>query len=174
MSYKKFLFVLLGTLLVCLVGCGPAPLPVPPESTTPLPFAKLYQVKDLNKSLSLGLNQAVKSDLKSGSNIFLEVQNQSDQQIWFNADWQLRVYQSYSPNVDLWKLLENDVQYAGDGVVLYPKSGGGATTYSIVCIPVLSSPQSATVRVVVTGQFYKNGLKTGVPVSAYTDMTINP
>ena len=174
MSHKKYLVVLLSTFFCLLVGCSPPALPSPPESTTPMPFSKLYPVKDLNKSISLDLNQAIKSDLKSGSNVFLQVQNQSDQQIWFDPDWQLRIYQSVSTGGDMWQLVRNGVQYAGEGIVLYPKSGGGATTYSIVFIPLLDAPQSTTVRVVVTGQVYKNKTKTGVPVSAYADMTINP
>jgi hypothetical protein len=139
-----------------------------------MPFSKLYPLKDLNKSISLDLNPSIKSDLKSGSNIFLQVQNRSDQQIWFDPDWQIRIYQSVSSSGNMWKLIENGVQYAGEGIVLYPQSGGGTSTYSIVCIPVLDGSQSATVRVVVTGQVYKDKKKTGVPVSAYTDLTINP
>jgi hypothetical protein len=174
MRLIKFRIVLFGAILFLLIGCGPANLPAPPSSITPLPFTKLYPLKDMNKSVSLELDQAIKSDLKSGSNVFLQVQNQSDQQIWFDPDWQIRIYQSTSSAGDLWKQIENGVQYAGKGIVLFPKSGGGTTNYSIVCIPLLSSSQSATVRVVVTGQFYKNQQKTGTPVSAYADLTINP
>jgi hypothetical protein len=174
MNTKIFRALLLSSLLFLLAACSPATLPNPPLSTTPLPFSKLYPLKDMNKSISLDLNPTIKSDLRSGANIFLQVQNQSDQQIWFDSDWQLRIYQLVSSSSDNWKLVENGVQYAGQGVVLYPKSGGGATTYAIVCIPLLNSSQSAKVRVVVSGQVYKDKKKTGVPVSAYTEMTINP
>jgi len=174
MNYKKSRIFLLSTLFFLMVGCSPAALPEPPQSKSPLPFSKLYPIKDMNNSISLALDTTEKNDLKSGSNVFLQVQNQSDQQIWFEADWQARIYQSVSSGADLWMPVENGVQYAGDGIVLYPKSGGGNTTYSIVCIPLLTSSQSAKVRVVVTGQVYKNKNKTGVPVSAYTDLTINP
>jgi hypothetical protein len=174
MNYKKYRNLLLSTLLFLLAACGPAAIPSPPINTTPLPFTKLYPLKDINKSISLELDPSVKSDLKSGSNVFLEVQNQSNQQIWFDSDWQLRIYQSASSGEGLWSPVENGVQYAGNGVVLYPKSGGGATNYSIVCIPMLNGSQSADIRVVVSGQVYQNKKKTGVPVSAYTDLTINP
>jgi hypothetical protein len=174
MSHKNIRIVLLGSLILLLFGCSPAALPEPPQSKSPLPFSKLYPIKDMNNSISLALDTTEQNNLKSGSNVFLQVQNQSDQQIWFEADWQARIYQSVSSGADLWMPVENGVQYAGDGIVLYPKSGGGNTTYSIVCIPLLTSSQSATVRVVVTGQIYKNKQKTGVPVSAYTDLTITP
>lgn len=174
MSHKKYCILLLSALFFLLVGCGPASIPNPPVSSTPLPFSKLYPLKDLNNSISLDLNPSIKSNLKSGANVFLQVQNNSDQQIWFDPDWQIRLYQSVSSGGDLWMPVENGVQYAGDGIDLYPQSGGGASSYSIVCIPMLDGSQSATVRVVVTGQIYKNKMKTGVPVSAYTDLTINP
>lgn len=174
MRINIFRIVLLNALFFLVVGCGPAALPTPSNSTTPMPFSKLYPVKDMNNSISLALDPNTPSDLKSGSNVFLQVQNQSDQQIWFDQDWQVRIYQSVSSTGDLWSLINNGVQYAGDGIVLYPKSGGGANTYSVVCIPLITTSQSAAVRVVVTGQVYKDKKKTGVPVSAYTDLTINP
>jgi len=174
MGLCKYRLLLVSTLFLLLVGCGPAAIPTPPISTTPLPFSTLYPLKDLNKSISLDLDPSIKSDLKSGSNLFLQVQNQSSQQIWFDPDWQVRIFQSVPAGGALWKQVENGVQYVGDGIVLYPQSGGGVSNYSIVCIPLLDAAQSTTVRVVVTGQLYKNKQKTGIPVSAYTELTINP
>jgi hypothetical protein len=174
MNTKIFRALLLSTLLFLLEACSPVTIPNPPLNTTPQPFSKLYPLKDMNKSISLTLSPTVKSDLRSGANIFLQVQNLSDQQLWFDSDWQLRIYQAVSSSADTWKLVENGVQYAGQGIVLYPKSGGGASTYPIVCIPLVNGSQAAKVRVVVSGQVYKDKNKTGVPVSAYTEMTINP
>ena len=175
MVQKKVYTLLIVICLFLLAGCGPATLPTPPISDTPLPFAKLYPLKDINKSISLELDPGIKSDLKPGANVFLQVQNLSSQQIWFDADWQIRIYQAATPQADLWKSVDNGVQYVGDGVTLDPPGGSGMTNDAIVCIPLLNDIQSATtVRVVVTGQILKNKQKTGTPVSAYTDVIINP
>lgn len=108
--------------------------------------------------------------------ITLLLENHSKDHIWFLApQYGTRVF-VYSESDGEWVEVEDlstPVSEVED--ILVPKGQGMNWGAPIFVVPSLPDPhRPVTVRIVVIGEIYRNGRRTGEKVGAYIDVTLKP
>lgn len=153
-------------MLFLIVACGKG---VSPDEEA---FATLVPVS-MNTGLRLKLVE-IGETLSGDPKITLFLENHSNDQVWFlDPLYGVRIF-VYSESSGEWIEVENRVVPISEGEdILVPKGQGinwGADVLAVPSIPDIR--KAVTVRIVVTGEIYRDGRRTGEEVGAYIDVTL--
>ena len=153
-------------MLFLIVACGKGISPDEEAFATLVPGS-------MNTGLRLKLVE-VNETLSGAPTITLFLENHSSDQVWFLApQYGARIF-VYSQSNGKWVEVDDlstPVSEVED--ILVPKGQGinwGAEVFVVPSIPDARAP--VTVRIVVTGEVYRDGQRTGEEVGAYIDVTL--
>jgi hypothetical protein len=178
-SSAKLLFTL--SVFLLLAACGGTSNPTP-SLTAEAIFATSVPMSTMNTVVTLRYlkPQPPEKQLENGLTFILE--NQSDQEVWFPADFGEKFYQ-YSETDNQWQMMDYRVQYPqngiSNGIILAPHGFSRQPNMlswegSVTAYPKFDNlTQSIVTRTVVLGNIYNHGNK-GEPVGAYIDVVITP
>jgi hypothetical protein len=161
--------VVLSLLLfpIIVLGCNG-------ENQSDQEIDQLYPGIEMNTSLSLFLFPPNIEVLEIGDSIDLVVKNTSNNLIVFPPDFGIEVF-VYSQENDRWAKVNNrSIYYPRENRNLNPIDQGesGMILFSVDPDITISS-ESAIVRIIMIGTFYKNGLPTDKRIGAYIDLPLN-
>jgi len=163
--------IYLGVFLVLflMAACGKEEL-----SSQEKAFATLVPVP-MDTGLRLKLVD-VRDASSAAPTIDLLIENHSNDQVWFLAPgYGARIF-IYSELDGEWVEVDDRIVSASESEdILVPKGEGinwGAIASVGPSIP--DTNETMTVRVVVTGEIYRDGRRTGEEVGAYIDVTLQP
>jgi len=137
-------------------------------------FSKIIPAH-LDTGLNLKLLE-VRDASSMSPTITLLIENRSNDQVWFLAPkYGSRLF-VYSESDEKWIEIENRIiSVTESGDILVPKGQGMNWVAVVSVVPTISdTDKTVTVRVVVVGEVYRDGQRTGEKVGAYTDVTLQP
>jgi hypothetical protein len=117
-------------------------------------------------------------EVRDGSSAYptitLSVENHSNDQVWFLAPgYGARMF-VYSESDEGWIEVDDRVVSASESEDILVPKGHGMNWGAILSVgpSIPDTNKTVTVRVVVIGEIYRDGRRTGEAVGAYTDVTI--
>jgi hypothetical protein len=130
--------------------------------------------EDMNKSIRLMPDPILKSEMSINSIINLVVENQTNKDIWFPTGCGIKIFQRNAQNTS-WDEIQDKIENSGEPYLIIVPKGQGLYDIPINVFPIVTAQnREVYVRVYVFGEFYENGKRTGIPVGAYTDLTLAP
>jgi hypothetical protein len=152
---------------LALVSCASSS----PSQVSEKLFSEMYSDCSMNEALRLSLAEPLYSGDKD-LNLQLEVV--SDASIIFPADYNLLVL-SFDSSQNKWIKRENNIQYLPlDAKYIFGKNNP-EVEYDYDLIPIAPSITAKTsLRVVVHGNTYENGIETEKCTGAFVDITATP
>ena len=132
-----------GTIPIASVSSSPTPTTDPTLQPGIIPDAAEYPLSDdLNKTIILKLDPWIPNELKAGDNVFIAVENLSDQTIMFDADCDFVVMQ-WDNVKEQWFRIKNNVIYGQGNETrdLLPKGEWFIDFFSTVVHPQLVGDQ---------------------------------
>ncbi|MDR3574611.1 MAG: hypothetical protein P4L50_12155 [Anaerolineaceae bacterium] len=119
-------------------------------------FSTMVPLEDMNKSIVVGLSPFVKSELKNDSQIYLQAENKSNQEIWLPVEGRIKIYR-FILSTHSWEQITNDMNYYGNGReiengdIFFPKNSKEGNYIDITpCVPKIDNlDQTVTIRIVV-------------------------
>jgi len=168
---KQMLFPALLVIIIIISGCGSYPL-----SDKEQQFANIISIPydDLNDKFRLAIPRGL-DDIRFGSQINLELLNDSRDAILFPANFGITIF-TFNETTDSWAEINNLVEYLPVGVKeLYPLKkdslGGGVIG---VYPDIEDFTQPITIRVLMVGEVIREGISTNEFAGSYIDITISP
>jgi len=113
------------------------------------------------------------NDFLIGGPLAIGIDNISDETIAFPADYNI---QSYFYSDDKWTLIDKHHIERLDGyLIMKPSKGDPSKTLGAVIYPIIENTRDPIdLRVVITGNIFRNGKPTDIKVGAFTDVTLYP
>lgn len=138
-------------------------------------FATLVPVP-MDTGLQLKLVE-VRDASTAAPTITLLIENHSNDQIWFLAPgYGARIF-VYSESSGAWVEIGDRIVSASESEDILVPKGQGINYGAIVSVGPSFTPDTrrpVTVRIVVIGEIYRDGRRTGEKVGAYIDVTLQP
>ncbi len=163
------IYLVMFLALALMVACGGE------NSSKERAFATLVPVP---MDTGLRLEVVEVDETPSGApRITLLLENRSGDQVWFPSPlYGARVF-VYSESSAEWDEVENHVIPASEGGedILVPKGEGINWIAGVLVVPSIpDASRAVTLRIVVIGEIYREGRRTGEEVGAYLDVTLRP
>lgn len=138
-------------------------------------YSTLVPSEDTNKSITLSLDPLEENKLTIGSEINLEITNQSQKNtIWFPLGLGIKIFQ-WNDGTATWQEIKNKTEYFGEGEIRSPRGGVYPYTSYIDVVPILENKgENIKLRISVFGYIYQDGQPTDQKVSAYLDVELTP
>jgi len=139
-------------------------------------FKNQVPVNDMNKSFCIWVDSSNYAELKFGSDIYVVIENLSDQQIFFPLGYGTRLF---IVRDNKWVEIMNKNEYYGNGSILFPKGIQLGYLISTGIRPIIGpnikyEGNQEILRIVIIGELISDGKKTGISAGAYTDVFVNP
>lgn len=160
MYFKRMFFLIILFLISC--ENNPISTPIAPDVGVPQ--------EELNKRLSLKAPREWNS-FRIGEPIALSIDNMSDDDIAFDANFGTRVFLFLQ---DSWIETSNQVKnYYNDDIVIHPIKLDWTNTSTIAVLPELvDQPRKVSVRIFIVGNIYEDGVRTDLKTGAFTDVIL--
>jgi len=163
----KKLHIILIAVALALTGCAK----VGPSQNAEELFREMYKDCSMNEALHLGLVESMYVDNKD-INIYFE--SIPDVSVIFPAGFNLKLL-SFDEDQNKWVEIKNNIQYLpADAKYIVGKNNPSVEIDQILVgiAPALGTKR--TLRVVVHGHIYKDGVETSDCVGAFADFTFVP
>ena len=163
------IYLVVFLVLFLMAACGKKELSPSEEA-----FAMLVPVP-MDTGLRLKLVE-VRDASSAAPTIDLLIENHSSDRVWFLAPgYGSRMFIYSEPNGE-WVKVEDRIVSASEGEDILVPKGQGMNWAAMVSVgpSIPDTGESTTVRIVVTGEIYWDGQRTGEEVGAYTDVTLQP
>jgi hypothetical protein len=118
----------------------------------------------------------VQAGFMNKDDIWLDIKNNSQEPIIFPPDANVKLL-TFNADTEQWVEIENEMNYIASPepyFIIRPSSDGLPIPSSFSVLPVLEGNSSIELRVVVTGNIYKNNLPSNDCVSAFIDINVLP
>ena len=139
-------------------------------------YSTLVPSEDTNKSITLILDPFEKNELRTDSEICLQIDNQSTDMIWFPVGYNVTFYRWIKETAS-WKEIKNVIKYFGKNRILGgSEEGRERSDFSLILAKpdLVDLDENVKLRVSVSGYVYKDGQPTDQLVSAYLDVELTP
>ena len=165
-TYRSFIYIICISVLI-LTGC----MNSEPSSNAEQLFAEMYKDCSMNKDLRLSPE---KSGGIGSEDMSVLLESISDSSVIFPAGFNIHILQ-FDNGENNWVEKENHIQYLPlDGKYIFGKNNPKTEySYNFISIrPIFTAKTS--LRVVLYGHIYKDGVETEECSGAFTDIIVSP
>ena len=176
-NYNKITILFSAFITLIVIGCSTDSPKIP--SGLQEAFQQQIAIKDMNKSLMVTAETLRNEPLHFGSQIHVIIKNVSDQQVRIRAPEGIKLF---IINDGKWFEVNDNNEYFGDvtGAILFPTGpqelrDRKSTWVSPILQPGIKIAEANTIlRILIIGETVSSDSNTGIPVAAYTDVSLTP